>query len=440
VAQTLLTVVAPKAAGRKLELVFDLDPSLPPRLVGDPLRIEQVLINYTNNAIKFSEQGRVEIRVRKVAGDANDCLVRFEVSDQGIGLSEAEMARLFVSFQQADTSTTREYGGTGLGLAICKELAQLMGGEVGVDSQLGVGSTFWFTARLGVSRREVPALINEISDAAAELLASAQTSAVMAALKRSRILLAEDNSFNQQIAREMLEDAGATVCLANNGVEALELLRRAEFDCVLMDLQMPQMDGLEATRRIRADPQLSHLRVLAMTATATTEARGRCIDAGMDDFISKPIQPALMYQTIAKWLPDSAGLAAPQRAPLQASAPEAVRSADPAVIDLSVLADLIGDDPDKLQKFALKFLQSAEEGVRDMAAALACGDVQAVRELGHRLKASARTVGAFGMADLCQALEQLAPTSSADEIALAQPMVEQLKGLLEQVRAHIQQK
>jgi signal transduction histidine kinase/HPt (histidine-containing phosphotransfer) domain-containing protein/ActR/RegA family two-component response regulator len=439
VAQTLLTVVAPKAASRKLELVFDLDPALPPRLLGDPLRIEQVLINYTGNAIKFSEQGRVEIRARKVTGDANECLVRFEVSDQGIGLSEAEMARLFVSFQQADTSTTREYGGTGLGLAICKELAQLMGGEVGVESQLGVGSTFWFTARLGVSRQVVPALINEISDAAAELLASAQTSAVMAALKRSRILLAEDNSFNQQIAREMLEDAGATVCLANNGVEALELLRRAEFDCVLMDLQMPQMDGLEATRRIRADPQLAHLRVLAMTATATTEARGRCIDAGMDDFISKPIQPALMYQTIAKWLPES-GLGALQRPSLPPTAPVLAPGGAPAVIDLSVLADLIGDDPGKLQKFAVKFLQSAEEGLRDMEAALARGDVQSVRELGHRLKASARTVGAFGLADLCQELEQLEPGESASEIALAQPLVGQLKSLLKQVRAHIQQK
>ena len=437
VVQTLTTVVAPKAANRDLQLVFDLDPALPPVLVGDPLRLGQVLINYTNNAIKFSEQGRIEIRVRKVVGDANDCLVRFEVSDQGIGLSQAEMAKLFVSFQQADTSTTREYGGTGLGLAICKELAQLMGGDVGVNSQPGAGSTFWFTAQLGISYKTVPTLINQISDAAAELLASAHTSAVMAALKVARILLVEDNTFNQQIAREMLEEVGVTVCLANNGVEALELLRQSDYDCVLMDLQMPQMDGLEATRRIRADPQLVHLPVLAMTATATTEARMRCIDAGMNDFISKPIQPALMYQTIAHWLPQHVPLTELRRPQLRAPAFKSTLGGDSAVIDLSVLATLLGYDLQKVRKFAFKFLQSSQEGVRDMEAALARGDVQAVRDLGHRIKSAARSVGAFGMADLCQDLEQLAPAEASSEVACAQSMVAQLRHLLEQVTKQV---
>jgi signal transduction histidine kinase/HPt (histidine-containing phosphotransfer) domain-containing protein/BarA-like signal transduction histidine kinase len=437
VLQTLTTVVAPKAASRNLELVFDLDPALPPMLVGDPLRLGQVLINYTNNAIKFSEQGRIEIRVRKEAGDAHDCLVRFEVSDQGIGLSQAEMAKLFVSFQQADTSTTREYGGTGLGLAICKELAQLMGGDVGVNSELGVGSTFWFTAQLGVSSKIVSTLIHQLSDAAAELLASVHTSAVTAALKAARILLVEDNTFNQQIAQEMLEEVGATVCIANNGVEALEWLHQTEFDCVLMDLQMPQMDGLEATRRIRADPQLAHMPVLAMTATATTEARMRCIDAGMNDFISKPIQPALMCQTIANWLPQGVLLAGLRQPRPPASAVKSPLGGDSAVIDLSVLATLLGDDLQKVRKFAIKFVQSSQEGVRDMEAALARGEVQAVRELGHRIKSAARGVGAFGMADVCQDLEQLAPGEATSEMARAQPMVAQLRDLLERVAEQV---
>jgi signal transduction histidine kinase/CheY-like chemotaxis protein/HPt (histidine-containing phosphotransfer) domain-containing protein len=434
VVQTLTTVVAPKAASRNLELVFDLDPALPPTLVGDPLRLGQVLINYTNNAIKFSERGRIEIRVRKEAGDEHDCVVRFEVSDQGIGLSQAEMARLFVSFQQADASTTREYGGTGLGLAICKELAQLMGGDVGVSSQQGVGSTFWFTARLGVSTKTVSALINQLSDAAAELLASVDTSA--AALKVARILLVEDNTFNQQIAQEMLEEVGATVFIASNGVEALELLQDADFDCVLMDLQMPLMDGLEATRRIRGDPQLAHLPVLAMTATATTEARMRCLDAGMNDFISKPIQPALMRQTIANWLPQGALLAGLRESHPPTSA-EPQLGGDSAVIDLSVLATLLRGDPQKVRKFAIKFLQNSQEGLRDMWAALARGDVQAVRELGHRVKSAARSVGAFGMADLCQELEHLAPGEATSEITRAQSMVTQLGDLLEQVAAQV---
>ncbi|MES2260103.1 MAG: response regulator [Pseudomonadota bacterium] len=439
VVQTLTTVVAPKAATRNLELVFDLDPALPPVLVGDPLRLGQVLINYANNAIKFSEQGRVEIRVRKVVGDANDCLVRFEVSDQGIGLSEAEMAKLFVSFQQADTSTTREYGGTGLGLAICKELAQLMGGDVGVHSQPGVGSTFWFTAQLGVSYKTIPTLINQISDAAGELLASARTSAMMTALKAARILLVEDNVFNQQIAQEMLEEVGATVCLANNGADALELLRKSDFDCVLMDLQMPLMDGLEATRHIRADPQLTHIPVLAMTATATTEARIRCIDAGMNDFISKPVQPALMYQTVANWLPQRVPPGALRPPHLPGPAFKSTFGGDSAVIDLSVLATLLGHDLPKVRKFAFKFLLSSQEGVRDMEAALARGEVQQVRELGHRIKSAARSVGAFRMGDLCQDLEQLAQGEAASEVADALSIVAELKDLLQQVTQQVMQ-
>jgi signal transduction histidine kinase/CheY-like chemotaxis protein/HPt (histidine-containing phosphotransfer) domain-containing protein len=436
VVQTLTAVVAPKAASRGLELVFDLDPSLPPVLVGDPLRLKQVLINYANNAIKFSEQGRIVFRVRMVAGSAADCLLRFEVSDQGIGLSEAEMAKLFVSFQQADTSTTREYGGTGLGLAICKELAQLMGGDVGVKSQPGVGSTFWFTARLGISSIPMPTLINQISDAAGELLASSRMSAMLAALQTARILLVEDNIFNQQIAQEMLEEVGAAVHLANNGAAALELLHAGDFDCVLMDLQMPVMDGLEATRRIRSAPRLSHLPVLAMTATATTEARVRCIDAGMNDFISKPVQPALLYQTIARWLPQRAPQSEPQP---PVPVPAAMRGGDPDVIDLTVLSMLLGYDQDKVSKFAAKFLHSAQEGIGDMEAALGRGDVAALRELGHRLKGSARTVGAFRMGDLCEQLEQLAPRAQDSGYAQATALVEQLQTLLQQVAQHIAQ-
>jgi signal transduction histidine kinase/CheY-like chemotaxis protein/HPt (histidine-containing phosphotransfer) domain-containing protein len=434
VVRTLTMVVAPKAATRNLELVFDLDPTLPPVLVGDPLRLEQVLINYTNNAIKFSEQGRIEIRVRKVAGNANDCLVRFEVSDQGIGLSEAQMAKLFVSFQQADASTSGGYGGTGLGLAICKDLAQLMGGDVGVSSQRGVGSTFWFTALLGVSRKAAHTSINQIGNAAAEVPVNAPTSAIKAALKVARILLVEDNLFNQQIAQEMLEEVGATVCLASHGAEALERLRESDFDCVLMDLQMPHMDGLEATRRIRADPQLAHMPVLAMTATATTEARMRCIDAGMNDFISKPVQPTLMYQTVAQWLPERVPPAERQRLPALASN---FTLGDSAAIDLSVLATLLGGDQQKVRRFAIQFMESSWESVRDMEAALARGDVQTVRELGHSIKSAARNAGAFGMADLCQDLEQLAPGGPASEVARAISMVAQLRGLLEQVAKQV---
>ncbi|MBE3023961.1 PAS domain-containing sensor histidine kinase [Janthinobacterium sp. BJB1] len=436
VVQTLMTVVAPRAAGKNLELLFEIDPQLPAVLVGDPLRLGQVLINYANNAIKFSEQGSITVKVHKVVADAKHCLVRFEVCDHGIGLSQDEMSKLFQSFQQADTSTTREYGGTGLGLAICKQLAQLMGGDVGVDSRPGAGSTFWFTANLGISDQAAPAMLDSMVQTAAAMRASADAALVMRTLKHARILLVEDNTFNQQVALELLEEAGASVCLANNGEEALDLLRQTQFDCVLMDVQMPLMDGLQATRHIRADPQLAHLRVLAMTATATSEDRVRCLDAGMDDFISKPIQPAMMYQTIASWLPARETPPPPARS-RAVPAFKTTLAGDPQVIDLSILAKLLGYNPQKVRKFAFKFLQTTQDGFADIDAALARGDVGQVRELGHRIKSSARTVGALGLAELCHSLETLPPGAPADEAERAQRIVARLWPLLDQITEQI---
>ncbi|WP_226929349.1 PAS domain S-box protein [Janthinobacterium aquaticum] len=440
VMQTLTTVVAPRAAGKSLELEFEIDPQLPAMLVGDPLRLGQVLINYVNNAIKFSEKGSIAIKVFKVAQEVpveQHCLVRFEVCDHGIGLSQDEMGKLFQSFQQADTSTTREYGGTGLGLAISKQLAQLMGGEVGVVSSPGQGSTFWFTAQLGIADESAPTLLDSMIQPAgtARAHADADASLAMQALRHASILLVEDNPFNQQVALELLEEAGASVCLANNGVEALDLLRQTPFDCVLMDVQMPLMDGLQATRAIRADPQLAHLRVLAMTATATSEDRVRCLDAGMDDFISKPIQPAMMYQTIAGWLPERTA-AAPVRS-RAAPAFKTTLAGDPQVIDLSILAKLLGYNPQKVRKFAFKFLQTTQDGFTEIDAALARGDVQQVRELGHRIKSSARTVGALGLAELCHSLETLAPGDASSERKQAMRLVSQLWPLLEKITEEI---
>ncbi|MFB9245246.1 ABC transporter substrate-binding protein [Massilia antarctica] len=434
VIQTLSTVVAPKAATKDLALVFELDPALPPALQGDPLRLGQVLINYTHNAIKFSDSGSITIRIDNIDDRADDCLLRFQVCDNGIGLTPEQTAKLFQSFQQADTSTTREYGGTGLGLAICKQLAQLMGGEVGVESQPGSGSCFWFTARVG---KLDPAAVGPHmgKDAA---LASARAPGQDALLRGARILLVEDNTFNQQIALEMLEEAGCVVCLAQNGLEALDLLAKTGFDCVLMDVQMPVMDGLQATRLIRLDPRLTGLRVLAMTANATSADRERCMQAGMDDFISKPIQPALLCETVARWLP--LRLPAPAEAPAPPSQPGfRTVAGDPEVIDLTVLAKLLSYNQDKVRKFAFKFLQTTQAGFDEMETALAAGDVQRVRELGHRIKSSARTVGAMGMGELCLRLENLAHGSPASERAEARALVAQLWPLLAQITEQIMQ-
>jgi len=441
VIETLTTLVAPKATAKELRLDIAIDADVPPRLRGDPLRLGQVLINYANNAIKFSEHGTIGLRVRRLAGGDTHCLLRFEVSDEGIGMTEQEMSRLFQSFQQADPSTTRAYGGTGLGLAICKELAQLMGGEVGVTSTPGAGSTFWLTAQLGIPGA---------SDALPPVPAAEPASLKGAPLQHAHILLVEDNAFNQQIGLEMLEEAGAAVRLAGNGAEALAALSESRFDCVLMDVQMPVMDGLEATRRIRAEARLAGLRVLAMTATATSDERERCLTAGMDDFIAKPIQPALLVRTIASWLPErrvhaargdgddgngdgdggEGGEGAAQRRPHGALA------GDPAVVDLSVLAQVLGYQPDKIRNFAFKFLQSAEAGLAELDEALAAGDIGRIRELGHRLKAAARTVGAIGMGDLCERMEALPPAGPAAERS-AWALIGQFRPLLGQIREYI---
>ena len=259
----------------------------------------------------------------------------------------------------------------------------------------------------------------------------------LAALDGARILLVEDNTFNQQIALEMLEEAGCTVCLAHNGLEALDLLAKASFDCVLMDVQMPVMDGLQATRLIRLDPALEGLRVLAMTATATSEDRERCMQAGMDDFITKPIQPALLRRAVARWLPPRAAGAPPARLAPAAAPFRTIAVGDPQVIDLTILAKLLGYDQDKVRKFAFKFLQSTQGGLDEMESCLVNGNVARVRELGHRIKSAARTVGALGMAELCERLEHLPLIDAATDKAEAARLVARLWPLLEQITEHI---
>jgi len=317
------------ATAKGLQLVFDVPPQLTQRLHGDPLRLRQILLNYIGNAIKFTHQGQITVRASipeegasaasagplqasavpspGVSGSAppkareatsvgaNNLMVRFDVQDTGIGMSEAALAQLFQAFHQADASTTRNYGGTGLGLVICKQLAELMGGQVGVESRPAHGSTFWFTARLGRGTdRPAPAQ-------------AALPPVDLSLIKGAAVLLVDDNLLNQEVAWEMLKDAGAVVTLANNGQEALDWLLKAHFDCVLMDIQMPVMDGLEATRQIRANPALSCIPVIGLTANAEQEGQQRCFEAGMNDFVGKPFELDRLLAVLATWLAQRPG-------------------------------------------------------------------------------------------------------------------------------------
>ncbi|MBI4740826.1 MAG: PAS domain S-box protein [Betaproteobacteria bacterium] len=278
---------------------------LPDWLCGDPMRLTQALLNFATNAVKFTERGTITLRVRQVderAGDelsAQSVLLRFEVQDTGIGIASAALPGLFGDFQQVDNSITRRYGGTGLGLAITRRLAALMGGEAGADSTPGAGSTFWFTARLGKSTKT-----------GADGIAAGAGEDAEAALKRdfagTRVLVAEDEPVNQEVARMLLEDAGLVADVAANGAEALTMVRGAPpgagYGAVLMDMQMPVMGGIEATRCIRALPVGRNVPILAMTANAFAEDRRRCLEAGMSDFVAKPVDPPALYAVLLKWL------------------------------------------------------------------------------------------------------------------------------------------
>ena len=540
----VVSVIGEKAGEKGLELILDIASDVPVNVIGDSLRLGQVLINYANNAIKFTEHGEIDIVVRAREIGTDSVLLWFAVRDTGIGLSEEQKKRLFTAFSQADTSTTRQYGGTGLGLAISKQLATMMGGEVGVDSAPGVGSTFWFTARLGIShtpRRELlpeaelrgrrvlvvddndnarqvmnqmlrsmsfavdvvssgreavaaveqadrdnapyelvfmdwhmPAMngvdacrrikdlalaepphlmlvtaygreevFHQAEDAgirdvlikplnastlfeaamralqgsaggdlrqAAELTSTALQS--LAAIAGARILLVEDNEINQEVALDLLRHARLEVDLAENGQVALDRLQANDYALVLMDMQMPVMDGVEATRQLRRLPGLAALPVVAMTANAQAADRQRCQEAGMNDFIPKPIEPELLWQTLLKWIAPRHAAAAADSDSDMATAAVSTAPAAPA-LDLGVAAI----DPGPALRRMLgntelyfatvrKFCRLQENTGQTMVAALDAGDWVTAQRQAHTLKSVAASIGAGRLAEQAAALEK----------------------------------
>jgi signal transduction histidine kinase/HAMP domain-containing protein/ActR/RegA family two-component response regulator len=287
------------AAAKRLRVETDIAPELQDKLLlGDPQRIAEVLLNFAGNAVKFTDQGFVRLAAR-LAGDpaGNRLPLRFEVQDSGIGIDSAAQTRLFRDFEQADSSTTRRYGGTGLGLAICRRLAELMGGRVGVASSPGQGSTFWFAIDLDVSAQPgVAASTAPRPHSARDRLAE------LARARPMRVLLAEDNPVNQEVAVALIGSAGLPVDVAEDGQQAVEMVKSGNYALVLMDVQMPVMDGLDATRAIRRLPEGAHLPILAMTANAFDDERRRCLDAGMDDHVAKPVVAEQLFATLHDWL------------------------------------------------------------------------------------------------------------------------------------------
>jgi two-component system sensor histidine kinase/response regulator len=536
-------LISEKCHGKGLELVFEVAPDVPPNLVGDSLRLGQVLLNYTNNAVKFTDKGEIFISVRASERTETDVLLHFRVQDTGIGLTPEQIGRLFQSFSQADTSTTRKFGGTGLGLAICKRLAELMGGEVGVESEFGKGSTFWFSARLGIGtvrQRELlpnpdlrgrralvvddndharavivdmletmtfkatqagsgPAAVEEVRLAAmqgrpydvvyldwrmpgmdgmetarrikslglasppmflmvtafgreemlkeaeaigiqnvlvkpvnpsilfdttisvlggrrdagaTEAAAQVPTDTRLAALRGARILLVEDNDINQQVARELLEDSGLVVEVADNGRIALTMAQQAPFDLVFMDMQMPVMDGVEATRELRKIARLAKLPIVAMTANAMEQDRRKCMDAGMNDFLVKPIDPADLCAVLLRWVRPR------QAAPLAATAPPAPIATRPAAagaadlpqgipgLDTALgLSRMVGKKPLYLAMLR-RYAAGQKDAVGQIRTALAASDKATAERLAHTLKGVSGNVGAVEVQNRAGAGEQ----------------------------------
>ncbi len=537
---TLADLIAEKAAAKGLELIFDVAQNVPSDLIGDPLRIGQILVNYANNAVKFTERGEIAIIVRLEEEAGEELLIRFEVRDTGIGLSEDQKSQLFQSFQQADTSTTRKYGGTGLGLAISKRLAELMGGAVGVESAPGRGSCFWFTARLGRDKprrvllprpdlRGLRCLVVDDNENArvvltdmlsamsftTEAVASGpaaieaartavregrpfrvvlldwqmpgmdglETSAGIAALelaqpphhimvtsygreevmkgaentaiqevlfkpvnpsalfdgimrvlgadeeatdavptqtapsadlshlRGARILLAEDNDLNQQVACELLGDAGLVVEVAENGAIAIEMVQAAPYDLVLMDMQMPVMDGIAATLEIRR-LGFAGLPIVAMTANAMQADRDRCLDAGMNDYLAKPIDPDALWATLLAWVVPRAGLGAgaPLPVPAPAIADDAADDAEglptgiPGLDTAAGLSRVLGKK--RLYRDLLRKFTAGQKGaVSAIRAALDEGDLATAERHAHTLKGTAGNIGALPVQDAAANLE-----------------------------------
>ncbi len=406
----LSSMTSNKLVDRDIQLSFFIAPDVPRYLHGDPHRINQILLNYTNNALKFTEKGKITVSIE--VADISKQMLKFSVIDTGIGLTATQQEKLFNTFQQADSSTTRKYGGTGLGLAISKQLALLMGGEVGVQSEVDKGSEFWFTAFL-------PEAQSFAGQQETKGLSSYQVRLQQFVSLRGnvRVLIVDDNQFNQQIASELLETVNIQVMTAWNGAEALNLLDYEEFDCILMDVQMPVMDGIEATRKIRRNPEFACLPIIAMTANVLSEDRLRCLAVGMNDFVAKPFYPEMLYHTILRWLNGSSD----DELNGDVNADELTGEDAQPVIDFQVLARQLANNPEKIALFADKFVSNAESEMQLLAQYLADHDIAACRALGHKLKAAAGAAGAGIFAELAATMEQ------ATEIQVIENLQRQFK-------------
>jgi PAS domain S-box-containing protein len=390
-----LTVLSGVAADKELHITTRIDPELPPRLVGDPTRLGQVVSNLVSNAVKFTHAGRIDISATVTASNTDDVEVTVEVADTGVGIPAEVREHLFEPFRQADASTTRTFGGTGLGLAICHQLVAAMGGRIGVTSEPGRGSTFWFTVPFG----------RGTGTGALTGPSGPVRTAGGRAGERGRILVVEDNDINQLVALGLLEALGYAAVVVDNGLDAVAEVQGgrtgAGYDAVLMDIQMPGMDGYAAARRIReVEPEGRRTPIIAMTASAMQGERERCLAAGMDDYLSKPVASHRLEHVLGRFLGGTAGVLPVDE--VTAQPPEH------SVLDVSRLEELdaLGDGAAALVTRAIRnFIANAPETLAELERSHRDHDCEQVAARAHRLKGSAWNLGALRVGSLCERLE-----------------------------------
>jgi signal transduction histidine kinase/HPt (histidine-containing phosphotransfer) domain-containing protein len=388
-----------------LELTCHIKPDVPVTLVGDPVKLRQVIVNLMANAIKFTQEGQVTISVETKREENSSIFLHFTVSDTGIGISADKIETIFESFRQADGSTTRKYGGTGLGLAISKQLVEMMGGRIWVESERGKGSTFHFTARFELSQGEATEVLH------------AKDLSIQKAPRQLSILIAEDNPVNQKVAETMLDKRGHRVFVASNGREALETLNKEHIDLILMDVQMPEMDGFEATELIRDREKANgqHIPIVAMTAHAMTGDRERCLAAGMDSYISKPIRGEQLFtviQNLAHRSQDKKKESSPSSKHVEAFAEN--------VFDLSKVMNVVGGDTELFEEVANLFLENAADKIANLREGVVRGDASSVAKAAHTLKGSTGYFGAKRAFDAVHRLELIGKNGTWTEAEKAQ--------------------